>query len=319
MYSVVIPVYKNAESLPELVLSLSEVDSVIQDRFKVPLEAVFVVDASPDDSHEILTQLLPSAPFSSKLLLHARNFGSFAAIRTGLSVGEGPYFGMIAADLQEPPSLLVSFLSELEADRADVVVGVRTSRDDPASSRVAANLFWRLYRGLVMRDMPVGGVDLFGCNEAVRREILKFEEANSSLVGLVFWLGFRRKEVGYERLARKHGISAWTFRKKLRYLTDSLLAFTDFPIRLLTAAGVFGVSVSVNFGMIVLVARLFGYIEEPGYAATILTIMFFGALNVTCIGIVGAYVWRSYENTKRRPLAVVRSLRSFTGSRPGRV
>src|SRR6516165_8563744 len=100
MYSVVIPVYGNADSLPDVIAALTEVDRVIRQRFSVELEAVFVVDASPDQSYDILKRFLPLASFPSKLFLHARNFGSFAAIRTGLRAGTGPYFGMIAADLQ---------------------------------------------------------------------------------------------------------------------------------------------------------------------------------------------------------------------------
>jgi glycosyltransferase involved in cell wall biosynthesis len=314
MYSVVVPVYGNAESLPELVRALAEVDRVVRERFSTPLEAVFVDDASPDESYKLLERLLPSVPFSSKLVLHARNFGSFAAIRTGLKIATGPYFGMIAADLQEPPELLVSFLTNLVTNENDIVVGIRIARDDPLASRALADLFWRFFRALVIREIPAGGVDLFGCNRQVRNELLKLEEANSSLVGLVFWLGFRRKEVPYERRVRKYGKSAWTFRRKFKYVVDSIFAFTDLPIRLLTLFGIVGVTISAVFGLIVLVARLLGEIDVPGYAAIILTVMFFSALNMMGIGIVGAYVWRSYENTKHRPLAVVRQYRTFAGA-----
>jgi hypothetical protein len=176
-----------------------------------------------------------------------------------------------------------------------------------------ANGFWRVYRSLVMPEIPKGGLDLFGCNRRVRDELVALEEANSSLVGLVCWLGFRRKQVMYERRARKHGKSAWSFRKKLKYLIDSVFAFTDLPIRVLSIFGIFGVTVSVVFGVIVLLLKLLAGIETPGYAATILTIMFFGALNTMGLGIVGAYAWRCYENTKRRPLALVQEYRNYEG------
>ena len=131
VYSVIIPVYGNRDLLPELIAQLNETHSVVQERYGMPLEAVFVVDGSPDDSHTVLETLLPKAQFRSKLLLHARNFGSFIAIRTGLQAGTGPYYGMIAADLQEPPDLLVAFLRPLVSDECDVVVGVRSTRNDP--------------------------------------------------------------------------------------------------------------------------------------------------------------------------------------------
>ena len=314
MYSVIIPVYLNQESLPELVDQLNEIDRTIHERYGIQLEALFVVDGSPDDSHATLEELLPQARFSSKLILHARNFGSFVAIRTGLQAGTGPYYGMIAADLQEPPDLLVSFLTALVSGNCDIVIGVRQTRADSRTSLFWSSLFWRLYRALVVSEIPPGGVDLFGCNKQVRNELLQLEEANSSLIGLVFWLGFRRTEVPYQRRARKHGKSAWTLRKRLRYLVDSIFAFTSLPIRLVTLIGVVGVAISAAFGIFVLVARMLGAIAVPGYATMIIMTMFFGALNLTAIGVVGAYVYRGYENTKRRPLAIVRHARSFGGS-----
>ena len=180
-----------------------------------------------------------------------------------------------------------------------------------------SSLFWTLYRTFVMPEIPAGGVDLFGCNEQVRNELLKLEEANSSLLGLVYWLGFRRQEVAYERHARRHGKSAWTLGKKVKYLVDSIFAFTGLPIRLVTMIGILGVTISIAFGIFVLVARSLGAISSPGYATIIIMIMFFGALNLTAIGVVGAYVYRSYENTKRRPLAIVRQARLFAGVEKG--
>jgi glycosyltransferase involved in cell wall biosynthesis len=314
-YSVIVPVYRNAESLPELIGSLGAVGRVVRERFGLGLEVVMVVDASPDDSCAALERLLPAAPFRSRLVVHARNFGAFAAIRTGLKAGAGPFFGVIAADLQEPPELLIDFLAALDGG-SDVVVGRRLERDDPLPSRALSGTFWRLYRALVMPELPPGGVDLFGCTARVRDQLVALEEANSSLIGQLFWLGFERKEVPYARSARKHGRSAWSIAKRLGYLADSVFAFTDLPIRLLTGLGMLGLAISVPFGLAVIAARLAGTIEVPGYAATILTIMFFGALNLTGIGIVGGYVWRAYENTKRRPLAIVGRLESFAGTEP---
>ena len=317
MYSVVVPIYRNASFVPLLIAEFSRIAALVADRFGMPMEVVFVVDGSPDDSHELLQRALPDAPFRSQLVLHARNFGSFAAIRTGLHAAGGEMFGVIAADLQEPPELLIAFLENLVGDNCDVVVGVREGRADPASSRISANVFWWLYRRLVMTDIPEGGVDLFACNLAVRNELLRLDEAHSSLVGLLFWLGFRRREVSYRRRARTIGKSGWSFGKKLDYLFDSVFAFTDLPIRILTFLGALGVAMAVGLGAIVTLLRLIGDIAIPGYAATVLVITFFGALNMLGIGLIGSYVWRTYENTKRRPLAIVRHSESFAGAAGG--
>lgn len=313
MYSVIVPVYRNVDTLPQLLEELSGVAATVSDRFETALEVVFVVDGSPDDEFSSLRQLLPGAPFRSKLLLHSRNFGSFAAIRTGLKAASGDYCGVISADLQEPPELLIDFLTDLTRKGSDIVVGVREQRDDPALSRMSAGLFWRLYRLFVMPKIPAGGVDLFACNKRVREELLNMMEANTSLVGLVFWLGFRRSEVPYVRSARRSGKGAWTLRKKLRYVSDSVFAFTDLPIRILNVLGVVGVVFSLVFGLVVLLVRLIGGVNVPGYTPIVLTIVFFGALNMIGLGLVGAYAWRSYENTKGRPLSIVSGYESFEG------
>lgn len=150
---------------------------------------------------------------------------------------------------------------------------------------------------------------MFGCNEAFRNCLLSCEETNTSLIAMIFWLGFRRKQVSYDRRERTHGVSAWTFRKKINYLMDSVFAFTDLPIKFLLGLGVVGVAVSVFFGLLVLFARLSGLLTLPGYAATMLMVLFFGGINTFGLGLVGSYAWRGYENTKHRPLAII--LREF--------
>lgn len=312
-FSVVIPVYGNEGSLRQLTARLA----ALIDDLSGDLEVVFVVDGSPDRSGEVLLDILPEQPFASRLLFHSRNFGSFAAIRTGLAHASGQYLGVMAADLQEPPELMVEFFGVLAADEADLVVGVRRSRaGDPAMSALSSRVFWALYRRLVQRQMPVGGVDVFACTGAFRDELVALEEQHSSLVSLTLWLGFRRQTVEYDRLPREHGQSGWTFRRKLKYLSDSVFSFTDLPIRMLLGIGMLGVAFSLVLAVIVTVARLTGAIHVAGYAASTLLISFFGALNLFGLGIIGAYVWRAFENTKGRPTAVVASERTFARRAP---
>jgi glycosyltransferase involved in cell wall biosynthesis len=300
-YSIVIPVYKNEASIPRLIQTLIDMNQDLNHE----LEVVFVVDGSPDQSYALLRDALDRLDFPAQLLAHSRNFGSFPAIRTGLMAARGEYFGVMAADLQEPPGLLLAFFASLAADECDVVIGTRNGRNDPLLSRLASGLFWGLYRRLVVHDMPEGGVDVFGCNRTFRDQLLKLEESRSSLIALIFWLGFRRKFVGYERQTRQEGKSAWTFSKKVEYMMDSIFAFTDYPIRLLIRVGAIGSFLSIALGVLVLAARISGAILVPGYAATMLVVLVLGALNLLGLGLVGTYAWRGYENSKQRPLAVV--------------
>ncbi len=304
MYSLVIPVYRNEGSIPDLVGALRDMNKSLGGG----LEAVFIVDGSPDRSYARLQELLPSAGLEARLCQLSRNFGSFAAVRAGLAQAAGPYFAVMAADLQEPPELALAFFRALETEPCDVVIGAREGRGDPWPVRLAARLFWGLYRKCVIPEMPPGGVDVFGCNQAFRDQLLRLEESHSSLVAQLFWLGFRRKEVPYRRLERRHGRSAWTLRKKTGYLMDSVFAFTDLPVRLLIGTGAAGLALTLLLGAVTLAARFSGWITVPGYAATMLTILFFGALNLFGLGLVGSYAWRAYENTKHRPPAIPMSV-----------
>lgn len=311
-YSIVIPVYKNETSIPALLRALEELSGSLD----APLEVVFIVDGSPDASFQLLELGLLTTTFRAKLILLSRNFGAFAAIRCGLAEATGDYVGVMAADLQEPPSLMRDFFRALTTKPLDVVFGKRLGRADPGLSKLASGLFWGAYRRLVQPDVPEGGVDVFAITAKFRDRLVALSEANSSLLGLLFWLGGRREFIGYHRLERQHGKSAWTFRKKFTYLLDSVFAFSDLPVRALMTLGLLGLGVALVLGTIVLLTRLFGTHAVPGYAGSALMILFFGALNTFGIGIVGNYAWRAYENTKQRPLSIISLVVDFPGQTP---
>ena len=169
MYSVVIPVFRNEASLPELLARLENISTELDG----PLETVFVVDGSPDESHAFLRQALSEVSFRSQLLLLSRNFGSFPAIRTGLRYAKGPCFAVLSADLQEPPELIPELFRTLTSEPCDLVFGKREGRADPLLSRLSSQTFWSAYRALVQPEMPVGGVDVIACNENVRSHLLE--------------------------------------------------------------------------------------------------------------------------------------------------
>src|SRR5215475_2203642 len=143
MLSLVVPVYRNEASIADLVGAIERLS-----REGEVFEAVFVVDGSPDRSLELLRDHLPRASFHSQVLSLSRNFGSFAAIRAGLAAGSGDIFAVMAADLQEPPELILAFRDALESGRYDVAVGYRDSRSDPLRDRLFSAAFWGLYRAL---------------------------------------------------------------------------------------------------------------------------------------------------------------------------
>ncbi len=307
MLTLVIPVYRNEGSIPDLLDAVSGLHRDLDGQ----MQAVFVIDGSPDRSFELLRDALPARPFASKLALLSRNFGSFSAIRAGLELSETERYAVMAADLQEPPELVLEMDKALRTEPVDVVVGTRQGREDPLMTRLPAQLFWWLYRKYVVPEVPPGGVDVFGCNREFRDNLLRLDERHSSLIAQLFWLGFRRKLIYYSRKTRQHGKSAWTLRKKVNYLMDSVFSFTDLPIRLLVRVGGATALLAGLFGIVVVIGRLVGLIDVPGYAMTILTIVFLGAVNLFGLGVVGSYAWRIYENTKGRPHTVMMRLHQY--------
>lgn len=311
LHSLVIPVYRNVDSIPDLLTAIG----VLHEALNGQLETIFVVDGSPDRSHALLDELLPATGLRAHVILLSRNFGAFAAIRCGMEHARGDYIAVMAADLQEPRELILEFFDALRSKPVDIVFGQRLARSDPGLGKFASRLFWWLYRKFVQPDVPPGGVDIFAVTASFRDRLMRFSEANSSLLGLLFWMGGRRLFIGYERKQRQHGKSAWTFKKKLTYLLDSIFAFSDLPVRVLMAVGLFGLVLAIGLAGIVLVMRLASSYVVPGYAGTMLTILFFGALNTFGIGIIGNYAWRAYENTKQRPLNIVLAQTDYHGGR----
>lgn len=302
--SLVVPVYGNRDTITPLV----EAVEGIRDRIDGDLEVIFVVDGSPDDSQARLVEALAGRDLRARVVEHSRNFGSFAAIRTGMSLARGEHIAVMAADLQEPPDLVIEFLGRLQAGDVDVVAGQRASRDDRGDA--FSKLYWLLYRRFVMSEIPAAGADVFACTAAVRDVVCSLEHVHTSLIAQLFWVGFRRQLVPYDR-RESPGESGWTLRRKLRYLSDSVFAFTDLPVRMLWLVGLLGLAVGAVLAILVVVARVVGAVAVPGYTATILVIVFFGSFNMIGLGIIGSYVWRAYDTVKGRPGAIVRDVLEF--------
>ncbi|MBV8847796.1 MAG: glycosyltransferase family 2 protein [Bryobacterales bacterium] len=295
--SLIVPIYKSEANLERLLPELARLDNQFHHEFEV----VFVVDGSPDNSLEILRQRAQTFLQHCQIACLTRNFGSFNAILAGLELGRGEYFAVLAADLQEPPHLILEFYNALRRGDADIVFGYRSKRSDPWVSEITASLFWGIYRRFVVKDIPRGGVDIFGCTRRVRDRVLSLPEFNSSLIALLFWLGFRRRYIGYERQPRREGSSTWTIAKKLRYCLDSIFGFTDLPIRILLAIGGMGTAIAIVLGTVIVVSRFTSGVPVRGYTALALMVLFFGSLMTLGMGIVGQYVWLNLQNVRGRP------------------
>jgi glycosyltransferase involved in cell wall biosynthesis len=303
--SIVVPVYNNEKTLSNLISKLNSFNK----NFKGKLEIIFVVDGSQDKSLQLLEKNFKLIKASCKIVQLSRNFGSFEAIRCGLKLARGKYVVVKSADLQEPLRLIEDFYKLLESGAYDIVFGRRLSRSDGYVSDKFSSLYWWLYRKFINSEIPNGGVDIFGCSKKVAQLISQFPERNSSLLGLLFWVGFNRGYVDYTREKSLNEKGSWSLSRKVKYASDSVYSFTGMPVAIIQAIGLLGLSSSFVFSISIIFLKLTGEIEVPGYTSLMLVTLFSMSAILIAVGIVGSYAWRAFENSKQRISPIVRKIK----------
>ena len=295
--SIVVPVYKNEGSIDQLLHRINEISAAVSGM----VEAVFVVDGSPDKSLDTLRSQLPMAGFDAKVLLLSRNFGAFSAIRAGLREARGDATVVMAADLQEPTSLITNMLGIVQRDEADVAVGVRQSRKDGVVSRTLSAVFWKIFNRVSSLELPRGGVDIFALSRSARETLNTFEESSTSLIGLIYWMGFRRQEVPYHRVERRVGKSSWSLQKRINYAKDSITAFSEFPLTVFLWSGAVGAIVSLVFALIGAFQYIFTSDHQSQREVTAIGLLFVASYLMAGLGVLGTYLWRIADNVRKRP------------------
>ena len=295
--SIVVPVYKNEGSIDQLLHRINEISAAVSGM----VEAVFVVDGSPDKSLDTLRSQLPMAGFDAKVLLLSRNFGAFSAIRAGLREARGDATVVMAADLQEPTSLITNMLGIVQRDEADVAVGVRQSRKDGVVSRTLSAVFWKIFNRVSSLELPRGGVDIFALSRSARETLNTFEESSTSLIGLIYWMGFRRQEVPYHRVERRVGRSSWSLQKRINYAKDSVTAFSEFPLTVFLWSGAIGAIVSLVFALIGAFQYIFTSDHQSQREVTAIGLLFVASYLMAGLGVLGTYLWRIADNVRKRP------------------
>jgi len=305
LFSIVVPVYHNATSLPDLLVEIQKVaDKNPSDEF----EFIFVDDGSGDNSFEVLTTLGESEP-RMRVVKLSRNFGSNPAIMAGLSQAKGDAVAAIAADLQDPPELIHEMI-DLWRDDNKVVIAARRDREDPFPTSLLADTFYKLFRRHAIKTMPERGFDFFLIDQQVCELINEIQENNAYLMGLILWLGFDPYVLYYDRQAReeKYGQSMWTLAKKLKYFVDSFVAFSYFPIRLASGLGMIFSLLGLLYAVWVIVARLFLGIEAEGWASLMVIVLIAAGVQMLILGIIGEYMWRNLDETRRRPRFIIEKI-----------
>jgi dolichol-phosphate mannosyltransferase len=307
--SIVVPVYYNALNLPDTIPQLLALEPLAGG---VALELVFVDDGSGDDSLAVLRRFQAQHPDRIRIVKLTRNFGSMAAILAGLTVARGDCVGMIAADLQDPPELFLDMLAHWRAG-AKAVFAVRADREDSLSQRAFAATYYSLIRRFALKDYPEGGFDFFLVDRQVVRDMVRISEKNTNLMSLIFWLGYRPVMLPYVRRARSKGKSRWTLSKKIKLFIDSFVAFSYVPIRFLSAMGLIVATTAFAYGAYVFYAWLVNDIPVRGFAPVILVLAFTAGIQMTMLGVLGEYLWRTLDETRRRPGFVIDEVYDLTG------
>jgi glycosyltransferase involved in cell wall biosynthesis len=299
--SVVVPVFGNAASLPSLFAELSATEQRLREK-EYALELIFVDDGSGDDSLRELLKIKEQRK-ETRVIKLTRNFGAVHATKTGLQFVTGNCFLVLAADLQDPPNLILEMLGHWE-NGSKFVICTRTSRHDPVAGKILARFYYGLLRLFVVRDYPRGGYDLALMDSALL-PYLQNSSKNINTLLFAYWLGFKPTIIHYERRRRKHGTSGWSFSKRFKFFLDSLLGFSIVPIRMISLIGLIVAILSFTYGAIIFVNSLLGRSDVRGFATIVALIAFLLGLVIIMLGIIGEYLWRIFDESTRRPEAVI--------------
>jgi len=297
--SIIIPVFNesNWNELISRLLSLKE---------KIPehqFEFIFVDDGSKDKS---LQDLLKFREKHKEIIIVklSRNFGSMAARQAGFEVSKGDCVGTISSDLQDPPELFVDMIRHWQKG-VKGVLAVRKERKDSIPSKIASKMYYYGIRKYAIPNFPKGGFDFFLIDRQIVDELNKNQEKNSNLMNLLFWLGFDYVTIPYVRQKREKGKSGWTLSKKIKHVIDSFIGFSYVPIKLLPSIGIIFAVASFVYGGSVFYNWLVGDVQIEGWTTTIIMVAFIGGIQMIMLGVLGEYLWRTLDETRKRPTFII--------------
>jgi glycosyltransferase involved in cell wall biosynthesis len=316
VYSFVVPVYYDGylarplcEAIEREMRLLLETDDVSQE-----IEVIFVNDGSRDGSQRMLVEVARVFPFV-KVIELSRNFGQHVAVSCGYRFAAGDYVAMINADMQDSPDQFGVLMKTLRDGKYDIVVGLRQQRQDSWHKDLTSRAFNVILNALTGAKTPGNAASLRVMTRAYVDAYNMLGEKTPYLPGLENWLGFSHGYVPIRHQRRTMGKSSYTFRKRLRMAAESIISFSDLPLRL---AATLGFVVSA-FGVLLvgrlLVMRWFFSEVLPGYTSTMSVIVLLGGANLTFLGLVGLYVGRILREVQDRPRYVIKSFENI----PGRV
>lgn len=304
-FSIILPVYNEEDNIKEVYKRVSTVLKSL----KKPYELIFINDGSHDKTFARI-RALQKKHRTIKLINFSRNYGHQAAVTAGLDHSRGTYVAVLDADLQDPPEVLPQFFAQLDKGY-DVVYAIRKNRKENPVLRMAYAGFYRILHVISSIDMPLDSGDFCVMKKRVVQTMKKMPERNRFVRGIRSWVGFKQMGMEYDRHERHGGTSQYTFHKLVKLAVDGMLSFSYIPLRMMTFGGLFAFFVSIIGVFIALYLRLFTNTFVPGFATTVILLMFSGGIIMLGLGIIGEYIARIYDEVKQRPPYIIESTHGF--------
>ncbi|MCM1287576.1 MAG: glycosyltransferase family 2 protein [Clostridium sp.] len=271
-------------------------------------EMLFVDDGSSDDTVKRLIALNEKYNNVSYITL-TRNFGKEAAMLAGMRnvSDDSDYVAIMDADLQDPPELIKDMLDGFDDDTVDCIAARRVNRKgEPFLRSWFSKLFYKIVNKVTEIHIPDGARDFRIMKKSMNDSIARLPETSRFSKGLFAWVGYNTKWISYENVARENGKTKWSFFKLFSYAIDGILSFSTFPLVISSLAGIVTCMISLIVIIYMIIQKLFVGIDVEGYAFMVCVILFLGGVQLSCIGIVGAYLSKIFKETKARPVYLVK-------------
>lgn len=306
--SLVVPCYNEAEN----VAAFQEAVIGAFDGCGYDYEIVFVDDGSRDATMFQLKKLFKAQKCPVKVVSFSRNFGKESAIYAGLKQTCGEYVTLIDADLQQRPEIVRNMVQILEEQpEYDLVAAYQDRRGEGKVLSFFKKSFYKIINHLSNVDLHADASDFRTMRRTVADSIIDLGEYHRFSKGIFAWVGFNTCFIPYTACERVAGESKWNFRKLFNYAIEGIIGYSTKPLRMATFLGGFTAVIAFLYLINVVLERLIGGIDIPGYATIVVLILFLGSMQLFCIGIIGEYVGRTFEQSKQRPVFIPREILTY--------
>lgn len=299
-YSIIAPIFNESE----IILEFFERVNQVMNSLKESWELILVDDGSTDGSTEIIRGLSKQNP-CVQAVIFARNFGHQIAVTAGLDYCRGEAAVIIDADLQDPPEVIKELIQKWQ-EGFEVVYAVRSAREGESwFKKITASIFYRLIYRITDVKIPLDSGDFRLLDRKVINVLCKMRERHRFLRGMSAWVGFKQIGVSYKRAARFAGETKYPFKKMVKLAINAVTGFSYFPLQVATVLGFISAGLSILAIPVVIILRSVDNPQLMGQATTLITVLFFGGVQLISLGIIGEYIGRIYDEVKGRPIYIV--------------